>query len=982
MIFNTMIGVMDLDTDWPALQKLVALRACGYDPIDRTYEVRVYRRPALEVENLPEDWGLKVLDARAKIERGSIHMLVPDPSFSAGIVLDWLWLAIGRFCAPERWPLLHAAAITEGDGVTLIVGPSGSGKTTVLLEFLANGAQFLSDDAVLLDPEDGMVRPWAADLHLLPEQLVRFPHISERTLDFNGKVRVSPQSLSYSASMGGILKRTIVLAEEGQMVPIHHDGVGMETPGMDTEYWEALHRLAPVEFWNYRSPDAALRIRREHSVVCPSFAVCTPFSGKEWALERWLESFHAMNIPKHASIRWLCNSSDDIFWNTLKEQASLLAQDYPDTVCWRDTSSVGLKDRQVAYLWQQIRTRVPDESIFILTLEDDVLPDPEAFEALLSTWAMHGGKDIVGLPVPHTYQYGEVTALAWDYERTSKGVQCGLNIRVLEARRQEVPTSVGGLSFSCTMIPSYLFRQATLSHGYDNYPASGYDHLFCHEAKARGADIIALWPVGSTHLKSDATMPDVRMEKRRVLVLGDGEYIQDGPTWSVVGGMSSSNIGESLNSFVGAAPDYVLFTDPGIRIPTGYVDAGIEHFCWNYAFGSVWGYRVTEGGRLTWGTGPGMMVRFDACRGFIGRTIQELREHIVRNGWREGHHDRACYTVLDPKIRGEGYVRVSDPIRERSPYIVCALNRNPYHGPHPGFGGDLVQIEGYRSGLRRLGVVVDVRPSNYGEFDGYKIVHLHHTQYPWAHQQAAWCDGRLPVVCSTITHGHPDYSMIEPVVKVSDALVCYSRVEAAFYAERFPEKQIYVVPMGVWPEVFRDPIFEPEPRWDEPSVLMAGKFCAHKNQIAVLEACMKLDVPVTFCGFNEDPFYDEYPERLKDMADAYPKATVLGKLNGEALWNEYRTAHVHVCATRFEPFGQVTLDALALGCNIVHPKESWSAEQFSTVGTICDSMSVESIKDSIDQELRRRRGWANVRPPTWTEAAKCMLSVYDEVLSR
>jgi glycosyltransferase involved in cell wall biosynthesis len=260
------------------------------------------------------------------------------------------------------------------------------------------------------------------------------------------------------------------------------------------------------------------------------------------------------------------------------------------------------------------------------------------------------------------------------------------------------------------------------------------------------------------------------------------------------------------------------------------------------------------------------------------------------------------------------------------------------------------------------------------------LIHLHHAQYDWAWQAADTCLGGQPVIVSTITHGRPPVSKLETVITRATHLVCYSRSEAAYYAGLFPRMadHISVVPMGVNPALFSsNGHVEPEA-----SVFMAGKINDYKNQLSVLEACKRLELPVRFAGFNEDAIHDPYTDEFARAVAAYPKAEMLGFLRGEALRDEYRRAHVHINASRFEPFGQVTLDGLAVGCNVVHSRESWSAEQFGRVGSLCDPGDVESIMVAIDTEMKRRRGWANVRPPTHIEAAKGLMAVYEKAITR
>ena len=969
--YPTTIGPLALTTNWPALELAIQHR-CGYvAPGPKPISLTVHLLPAAEVEQWEREGWFPVADARVVALPDSINAVIPEASYFLGPLIDWLWMSLAHYCRPEGWEFLHAAAVTEGDGVTLIIGPSGAGKTTTLFAFLDAGAQLLADDAMLLEGET--VHPWCADLHLSPEQLERWPHLVGNTLDSAGKVRICPQALGYPASDGGMLKRVIILAEAGEPLGLHHPNL-IPTGTMPDDL--GVFGAAPVEFWGPRPAGMAERIAAEHRPDCPSFACITLFAGKAWCLGRWVESFVALNLPAHAHLLWLYNGEDPDYWQQLSNAAALLRLTYPNLQLWRDPHHYGLKDRQVAELYRQARTRVPEGCEFVFALEDDVLPEASAFWDMLGEWARRGGRDIVGVPVGHVYQHGEVTALAWEYERTERGVQIAPGVAVREARPQGKPAEVGGISFSCTLIPAKLLHAATLAPGNDNFPAGGYDHQFSREATAAGAKVVALWGVEAIHLKEEYPGTEVRLRKRRLLVLGDGEHVPDGPTWEVVGREPADHLSDRIEV---RECDYALLTSADARLSPAYLDALIEHLAWNPQFGAVWGYQEGADGGMTWGSGAGCLLRRRACRGAKADTLEALRKWFAAEGWREGHTDRAHYHRL---TEAESYLPARDPRREASPYRVLMTNRDQWGGLQPGFGGDMTQIHGYRQGLRNLGIYADLRGPDFADFAGYHLIHLHHVQFEWAWQAAEHDFGGGPVLLSTITHKLPERDLpkwyIERAVNPAQHLICYSRQEAAFYADLFPEKRIHVVPMGVDARLFAP---RPPVEQGDPSVFMAGKLCDYKNQLSVLKACKLLDLPVAFAGFNEDPVEDPYVAEFMAAVERYPKARYVGFLHGADLWAEYDRAHVHVNASRFEPFGQVTLDALACGCNIVHTQHSWAAEQFGAVGSPCDPDDIESIAEAIAREVKRRRGWHGLRPPTWTEAARALLAVYEEAMN-
>jgi len=360
---------------------------------------------------------------------------------------------------------------------------------------------------------------------------------------------------------------------------------------------------------------------------------------------------------------------------------------------------------------------------------------------------------------------------------------------------------------------------------------------------------------------------------------------------------------------------------------------------------------------------------FDACRAWL-----------CREGWGEAWLDSCAWPDLRADVR-PSCARIADLRREATPYQVLMVNRSEHAGDLPGFGGDLVQLEGYRSGLWALGVPCDRRDASARmDFSGYRVIHLYHAHLSWS-TMVAEQTGNVPLVVSAITHGRPRRHDCEAAVLRATHVICYSRSEAEFYADLFPEcrGKLRVVPMGVRPELYiRERLCEPERR-----VFMAGRYCDYKNQIACLQACASLGVPVTFAGFADmGPEPWAYRDRLLANAKRLDAdCEVLPRLSGEDLWAQYDRAWVHVNCSRFEPFGQVTLDALALACNVVHTRESWAAEEFGRVGSLCDPGDSESVAEAVKEQLDCRRGWADLQPPTWTRAAAVLLPIYEEAIS-
>ena len=58
--------------------------------------------------------------------------------------------------------VLHAAAVRTSAGVCVFAGDSGVGKSTIAAQLAATGCDFLTDDYLVLDEQDGAVVAWAS----------------------------------------------------------------------------------------------------------------------------------------------------------------------------------------------------------------------------------------------------------------------------------------------------------------------------------------------------------------------------------------------------------------------------------------------------------------------------------------------------------------------------------------------------------------------------------------------------------------------------------------------------------------------------------------------------------------------------------------------------------------------------------------------------------------------------------------------------
>ncbi len=321
---------------------------------------------------------------------------------------------------------------------------------------------------------------------------------------------------------------------------------------------------------------------------------------------------------------------------------------------------------------------------------------------------------------------------------------------------------------------------------------------------------------------------------------------------------------------------------------------------------------------------------------------------------------------------------VSPPSADGLDIRVALVNRNPYKAPTKWWGGDMENVLGYRDGLRALGMTAGFVPYDELDESQYDLLHLFHAQgnYPWTLEVARHTT--KPLVVTAITQDLP--SVPETTVEVferASAILCYSYLEKEWYRDRFlhiPRERFITVPQDVPAGIYE----RSEAVTPTHSVFMAGRYSSVKNQLAVLQACKRLDVPVTFAGMMDEGQGD-YLVRLREEAGEWRGVRFLGTLKGEALWRRFRAAHVHAQPSTFESFGRSTWNAVACGCNIVATENGFGRPIFEPLGSICKP-DEESVRAAMERELRYPRNRHKHHPPTPIESARVLVPIYREAL--
>lgn len=167
------------------------------------------------------------------------------------------------------------------------------------------------------------------------------------------------------------------------------------------------------------------------------------------------------------------------------------------------------------------------------------------------------------------------------------------------------------------------------------------------------------------------------------------------------------------------------------------------------------------------------------------------------------------------------------------------------------------------------------------------------------------------------------------------------------------------------------------------NVMCAARFEGNKNQINLIKAAAQLNCKLFLLG-NPSPNQQGYYDECRKIAGE--NVVFVGRVSDEELLRLYSSSKVHVLPSWFETTGLSSLEAAAMGCNVVVTDKGDVREYFGDLAYYCDPASPQSIADVINKalaepvnpELRK----LVLEKYTWEKAAQQTLEAYKKVLSK
>ena len=343
-------------------------------------------------------------------------------------------------------------------------------------------------------------------------------------------------------------------------------------------------------------------------------------------------------------------------------------------------------------------------------------------------------------------------------------------------------------------------------------------------------------------------------------------------------------------------------------------------------------------------------------------------------------------------------------------------------------GGDTVQVLETAKHLAKIGVVADVKLANevihYAEYD---LLHFFNITRP-ADILFHISKSKKPFVVSPILIDYSEYDKkyrngitglllrwlspdaieylktIARWLKGKDALVSYSYLlghkrslkkilsstsmllpNSQMEYERLTDKYKYdgqyrIVPNAIDPELFQ---FDKNVKKDDSLILCAARIEGIKNQLNIIKALNNTRFKLFIIGAPAPNQIDYFESCKKLAAD---NVTFIEHLPQRELIKYYSQAKVHILASWFETTGLSSLEAAAMGCNIVISNRGDAREYFGEAAFYCDPDSPESIYRAVEkaslQEYNKTLRGKILTHYTWQQAAMETETAYISVMQQ
>jgi glycosyltransferase involved in cell wall biosynthesis len=260
-----------------------------------------------------------------------------------------------------------------------------------------------------------------------------------------------------------------------------------------------LHRHRKTKRWNYAHNAGLLKT---------PITVFTPFAGRLQVLDRYIDGLKNLDFdPKMIRLHLFDTSNNPEFSAALKRRMiglpfeRLTYTEAPLPAIWKHSPESLIRfrvsnKRQAQYYYEMAVVYAYNtllaacDTEFAFTIEDDVVPAPDALKRLLALM-----EPDVSAAVAHYPCHLQGYSLVWHEDATG-------NIVHYPTRREGVE-EVGGSGFGCSLFRTEDLRRSPIyTRVYEN-PPNWYDHIAFTRLRAAGGRVLCDWGIDAEHVKTE-----------------------------------------------------------------------------------------------------------------------------------------------------------------------------------------------------------------------------------------------------------------------------------------------------------------------------------------------------------------------------------------------------------------------------------------------------------------------------------------------
>ncbi len=343
-------------------------------------------------------------------------------------------------------------------------------------------------------------------------------------------------------------------------------------------------------------------------------------------------------------------------------------------------------------------------------------------------------------------------------------------------------------------------------------------------------------------------------------------------------------------------------------------------------------------------------------------------------------------------------------------------------------GGDTVQLENTANELRKAGVEVTIyqgeEPLNYRNFDLLHFFNIIDCEDLLEHA----IKSEVPYLLSTIYVDYSEYDRHhrKDLIGLLSRFLTYNQIEYLkttgkfiFRGERIShhsyfimghkgavkyilqkaacllpnseheyerllvgygiEKKYFVVPNGIDPQLFS----EKEYQGERDIVLCVARIEGRKNQLNLIRAMNGTGIKTIIIGASSAN-QKSYVAQCRREADA--NIEFVPEVSQVELLGYYARAKVHVLPSWFETTGLSSLEAAAMGCNIVVGQRGDVRDYFKNYVHYCEPGNIRSIREAIlqawNEPVNAQLKNLVLNNYTWQKAAEATITAYHAVLTQ